>query len=120
MYKKLILTILILSIIDYFYLTFMKNYFNKQIKLVQNNDLELDMFAVLLCYILLIFGLYYFIIKDNKSIIEAFILGIVIYGVYELTNKGIFKNWNWMMVIYDGLWGGILFALTTYLVYILH
>ena len=48
---------------------------------------------------------------------DAFILGILIYGVFELTNKGIFKNWNWMMVLYDGLWGGILFSITTMLVY---
>ena len=115
--KKLLLTIIILSSIDYFYLTFLKNYFNKQIKLVQNNNLELDLSAVLLCYILLILGLYYFIIKDKKSIMDAFILGILIYGVFELTNKGIFKNWNWMMVLYDGLWGGILFSITTILVY---
>lgn len=115
--KKLLLTIIILSSIDYFYLSFMKNYFNNQIKLVQNTNLELDFTAIILCYILLIFGLYYFIIKDNKSIFNSFILGILIYGVFELTNKSIFDNWQWMMVLYDGLWGGILFAITTTLVY---
>jgi uncharacterized membrane protein len=45
---------------------------------------------------------------------DAFLLGLVIYGVYETTNWALFSKWSPMSVIIDTLWGGILFAATTY------
>jgi uncharacterized membrane protein len=69
-----------------------------------------------ICYILLVVGINYFIIKPRKSISDAFLLGIIIYGVYETTNLTLFKNWSILTVIIDTLWGGILFAATTYIV----
>jgi len=44
-------------------------------------------------------------------------LGIVIYAVFELTNLALFKNWHILSVLIDTLWGGILFGLTTGIVY---
>jgi uncharacterized membrane protein len=75
--------------------------------------------TTILCYILLIFGLYYFIIKENKSVTDAFLLGIFVYGVYELTTISLLSEWELKTVIIDTLWGGILFATTTYLTYII-
>jgi uncharacterized membrane protein len=49
---------------------------------------------------------------------DAFILGIVIYGVYETTNYAIFDKWNIQALTLDTLWGGILFAITTKIVYL--
>jgi len=42
-------------------------------------------------------------------------LGIFVYGVYELTNRAIFKNWEWKTVVLDTLWGGILFTSVAYI-----
>jgi uncharacterized membrane protein len=60
--------------------------------------------------------LYYFIIKDDKSRISAFILGLCTYGVYEFTNLSTLNDWDINMAAIDTLWGGILFALTTHIV----
>ena len=115
--NKLFLTIIILTFIDLYYLTFMKHFFNHQIKLIQNIDIQINYLSATLCYIILIFGLYYFIIKNNKPIFDAFILGFLIYGVFEFTNKALFNKWKWITVLIDSLWGGFLFAITTFLVY---
>jgi uncharacterized membrane protein len=77
----------------------------------------MNLTSAILCYFFLVFGLYYFIIKDRRPIIDAFLLGLVIYMVYETTNKAIFKNWTWLTVLLDGVWGGVLFATTTYITY---
>ncbi len=61
-------------------------------------------------------GLNYFIIKPKRSISDAFLLGLVIYGVYETTNWAIFNKWSVKSVIIDTLWGGILFASTAFIV----
>ena len=69
----------------------------------------------MLCYIFLIFGLNYFIIKPGHSVKDAFLLGLLIYVVFETTNKALFSNWSWLTVLIDSLWGGILFATVTYI-----
>ena len=76
----------------------------------------MDLVATILCYITLIFALNYYILRKNKKPLEAFILGLVIYAVYEFTTKGLLKNWKWETVVMDISWGGILFALTTWLI----
>jgi uncharacterized membrane protein len=111
----LISAIVFLSL-DSIYLTLMGNYFKKQIQSIQGSELKMNLLGAAICYVFLIFGINYFIIKPNKSVNEAFLLGIVIYGVYETTNYALLKNWSVLTVFLDTLWGGILFALTTYIV----
>ena len=113
---KLLISAILFVVLDSIYLNLIKDYFVKQINLVQNSPIKLDFLAILLCYIFLIFGINYFIIQPNRSIQDAFILGIIIYGVYETTNKALLTKWSWLTVIMDTLWGGILFALTTYII----
>ena len=101
---------------DFVYLNVIKDYFLNQIKLVQGSEPKVNFLGVALCYIFLIAGINYFIIKPRKSVNDAFLLGIVIYGVYETTNYALLKNWSIFTVFIDTLWGGLLFAFTTYLV----
>ena len=101
---------------DFVYLNVIKDYFLNQIKLVQGSEPKVNYLGVALCYIFLIAGINYFIIKPRKSVNDAFLLGIVIYGVYETTNYALLKNWSIFTVIIDTLWGGLLFAFTTYIV----
>jgi uncharacterized membrane protein len=110
-------TSIIFILLDSIYLYFMSSYFNNQIKIVQGSTIKLNMVAAILCYISLIFGLYYFILKDKRSIVDAFLLGLVIYSVYDLTTLALLKNWFVTTAVIDSLWGGILFALTTTFVY---
>lgn len=115
----LLISAIILISIDFVYLNVMKEYFEKQIQNVQSSPLKINYLGVAICYIFIITGLNYFIIKPRKSVSDAFLLGLVIYGVYETTNYALFKNWSILTVIIDTLWGGLLFASTTYIVNLL-
>ena len=77
----------------------------------------MDIIAAIICYLFLFIILYYFIISKNKSLREAFLLGFLVYGVYELTTKSLLKNWRWSTVFVDTTWGGVLFLLTTLVTY---
>ena len=112
----LLLSAIIFVTIDYFYLNLIKDYFGKQVQSVQGSPFKMNFLGAIICYIFLIFGINYFIIKPKRSVQDAFLLGLVIYGVFETTNITIFSNWSWITVIIDTLWGGILFALTTYII----
>ena len=112
----MLLSAIVMISLDFVYLTLMKGYFSNQVKAVQGTPLKINYLGAAICYIFLITGLNYFIIKPRKSVTDAFLLGIVIYGVYETTNYALFSNWSIISVIIDTLWGGLLFASTTYIV----
>lgn len=113
---------IIMLVIDSIYLTLIKGFLNKQIKTIQGSDIKLNYLGTAICYPIMIFGLYYFIIKNKKNyknnyqiVRDAVIFGWIIYGVYESTNLAVFKKWDLKTVLVDGIWGGILFGLTTYI-----
>ena len=110
---------IIFVVIDFIYLNVMKGYFDNQIKKIQGSAIQMNYLGVALCYIFLIIGINYFIIKPRRSVSDAFLLGIIIYGVYETTNLALLKDWSILTVIIDTLWGGLLFAATTYIVNLL-
>jgi uncharacterized membrane protein len=113
-FRMLVSAIIFVSL-DAVYLNLSKNYFSKQVQAIQGSKIEFNMLAAVICYIFLIIGLNYFIIRPRRDVSDAFLFGIVIYGVYETTNWAIFKNWTALSVIIDTLWGGTLFALTTFI-----
>jgi uncharacterized membrane protein len=111
-----LLSAIFFVVIDFLYLNFMKKYFENQVKSVQGSPLQVNFLGAILCYIFLIFGLNYFIIKSKRSPYDAFLLGILIYGVFETTSYALLKKWSILTVILDTLWGGILFALVTFII----
>ena len=118
--KTIITSGIIIIVLDILFLYFSSTFFNKLIKKIQGNKINLKLNSVLLCYFFMILSINYFILSQNKSVAEAFILGLCIYGIYETTNYAIFDNWNIKALILDTLWGGILYASTTYIVNILN
>ena len=119
MIKQIAIAAITMLMLDGVYLNAMSTQYGEQIAKVQRTALTIKMSGVVACYLFLIFGLYYFILKENRSVFDAFLLGIVIYGVYDTTTYAVFKHWSPFLAITDTLWGGILFALTTSAVYYL-
>jgi len=107
---------ILLVVIDFIYLNIIRSYFENQVKKVQGTPLHVNFLGLILCYIFLIFGLNYFIIKSKRSAYDAFLLGILIYGVFETTNYALFNKWSIFTVILDTLWGGTLFAIVTFII----
>jgi len=108
---------IILLVLDFIYISLNKKAFELQIADVQRVSMQLRPLGAIVVYAFLIFGLYWFIIREKKSVYNAFLLGLVIYSVYEFTNYALLKKWGLEIAIMDTLWGGALFALTTYFTY---
>lgn len=116
-YDTILLPGIIMLVLDVIFLGLNRDMFQLQVAEVQRVVLEVRYLGAVLCYPLLIFALYYFIIKDRRPVIDAMILGFVIYGVYETTTYALLKKWKLQTMMIDTLWGGILFGLTTMLTY---
>ena len=117
--REVLISIVALLVLDGIYIYLTHKIFADQIVNVQRVVMTLKPMGALVCYVLLIAGLNYFIIQRNRSIPEAFFLGLVIYGVYDSTNYATLKKWEANVAIMDTLWGGSLFALTTAITYYL-
>ena len=108
--KTLFFISTIVLLLDWIYLSSFSNYFSKVFKEIQGSKLELKIPSAALCYALIVFSIYYFGYVLEIGLLNMFILGFIIYGVYETTNHATITNWPLFMVFIDTLWGGVLFA----------
>jgi uncharacterized membrane protein len=107
---------IIFILLDSIYLNLIKTYFTNQIEIIQGSKVAFNYVSAAICYLFLIVGLNYFIIIPKKSVKDAFLFGLIIYGVYETTNYTLFSKWKLLTVLIDTIWGGLLFAFTTYII----
>jgi len=115
--KTILVSAVICILLDSIYLSLIMPLFQKQMIGIQGVKSKLNIVAAALCYLFIIIGLNYFILsaRPERGWKDAFLLGFMIYGIYELTNKAVINKWYWSLVCMDTVWGGILFALTTVL-----
>jgi hypothetical protein len=130
----IVLAVIILAL-DAVFLTLFKDFFARQVMLVQGTAMKVNIPSAAVCYVLMVVGLYYFVLRHmivpnatnaaasiqtmriGDAIRAAFFLGILVYGVYETTTLAILKNWSVTTALIDTTWGGTLFALSTYIFY---
>ncbi len=113
---KLLVSIIVLLLLDSIYLNLLSGHFKQQILDVQKSPMNFRWGPTIVCYIALIIGINYFILQKESKVLDATLLGLVIYTVYETTNMALFDDWNIKSVLIDSVWGGILFGLTTLIV----
>jgi uncharacterized membrane protein len=115
MLAQLVVSSVVMLVLDAIFLYANSNLFMKQVFDVQRSPLKVNYVGAALTYVLMIFGVNYFILFPKKSVLDAFLLGGVINGVYEGTSYAVLKNWRPATVMVDTLWGGVLMAATTFL-----
>lgn len=115
-YKKIVITGIVLVAIDALFLYFITPVFNKMVYNIQGSNIKINYMPLMFVYLFVTFQIYYFIIRDNKGLLDAFILGTTTYAIFDLTNLSIFKNYKSKIALVDIVWGGILYTLTTYIV----
>ena len=119
--NKFIISVITMSILDYFYLNGNKKYFNRVFTKIQGS-LFIKLIPTILTYVVMVISINYFIIQRFKKLtkrvlVDSFLLGFFIYSIYDLTNLATIKNWPIKLVIMDALWGGLLYLTTTYIVF---
>ena len=116
---KLIISSVILTIVDLVWIKFiMGPLYDKMIPNIQTTKMIVNKKFAAFSYLTLIFALNYFVlpnVENNNNLSYAFIFGLVLYGVYDFTAAAIFTNWDETTMYLDILWGGALYAITSYL-----
>ena len=109
--KRIIISTVLFILIDSIYLKLVSPLFNKLINNIQGSDIKLRLDGALYAYICIVLVFNYFILHKNGTLLDAFLLGLLTYGIYEGTNRAIFSKWSLDVMLIDSLWGGILFSL---------
>ncbi|MBC7743032.1 MAG: DUF2177 family protein [Bdellovibrionaceae bacterium] len=114
---KLVCTALLsFLIMDYVWLNVIaKNFYINQLASlgrIENGQFRPILWAAFLVYVLLALGIVYFVLPSiavDENLLSVFMrgafLGLVIYGVYDLTNLSTLKNWPLVLAGADILWG---------------
>lgn len=77
----------------------------------------------LFTYLLIVFGIYYFVKpsvyrhKKKEAIVSGVIVGLLMYGVYTLTNYAILASWSLLLVVTDILWGMFIGGFVSWIFY---
>jgi len=117
--KNVVIPSVVLFTYDIIFILLTKQIYENQVIEIQRVIMQPKLTGALMCYLLLFFGFYYFIMREKRSVTDAFLMGILVYGVYATTVYTAFKKWKLELVALDTLWGGALFALTTMTTYYL-
>jgi len=113
--KLFFLTFPIFLIIDFIWLgAIAKNLYAKLIPF----EMQINWLAAILTYIVIVGSIIYFVVPKAdgdifKGILNGAILGALMYGIYDLTNKATLKGWPWQLVIIDIIWGTLLYSIVS-------
>ncbi len=95
-----------------------KSFYQKQIgSLMYDSPLSspLRLAGVIVIYILIIAAILNFIVLTPQGALNPFwkgaFLGLVIYGVYDLTNYATLRGWPLTVCVVDAAWGALLCGL---------
>ena len=88
---------------------------------ISNGSLTPVLWAAAIVYILIPLGVVLFALprvsQENlasTALFWGFVYGVVLYGVYDMTNYALIDKWSLRMSIVDILWGGALNSAVTY------
>lgn len=119
--------IILILFFDSIWLYINANSYKNLVMNVQGSSLEINPIGAILSYLCVIIAIFGYIIpivkeknkKDNNllylSIVYGGGLGLLMYGIFNTTNIGIFKNYDYLTALKDTLWGIFLFTIITYL-----
>jgi len=119
--KVFILTFPIVLAIDFIWLGLIaKNFYNSELGSLakrSGESLAPNWPTAILVYVLIVAGIVFFVWpKANGQIIKGLFFGsafgLVVYGVYDLTNYATLESWTIKMTIVDILWGVIIGGIT--------
>lgn len=111
LYRYVFFVLISILILDGLWINLIfKHRFFPMIKNIQKSEVDINPYYAVLAYIILI-ALVCILIPKCSSFKEAFLIGFLVYAVYDSTNLATITDWNLLNAIIDSLWGGVLFMI---------
>jgi uncharacterized membrane protein len=122
--KAFLLLLPILAVLDLAYLGYiMRGFYDQQIGELARRaggNLAPRWFAAIIVYLLIPAGIVLFVRPRlatdgsiSMAVVWGAIYGLVVYGVYDFTNRSILQKWSWQLTLADLAWGMALCAISS-------
>ncbi len=120
---SLIGIIITVILLDFIWLNFVaRKFYLKEFKTVgniKNNHWQPNWIAACFVYVVISLGIFIFVMPRSNNPLNALIygalLGILTYGLYDLTNKATLKGYSWKLTVVDSLWGAIIYGVSSFI-----
>jgi len=103
-FSLLVAAVLIL-VLDIPWLYINQAWAGSMISSIQGSPMKIRIVPALITYVFLAY-----LVHIPKSMTEAFLLGVAVYGVYDATNYTTLTKYSPTFAVADTLWGGLLMS----------
>jgi uncharacterized membrane protein len=129
LYIRYILVALLLTFLDFIWISSNFKIYNKTVKDIQGFDPKINITYAIIAYSFMIISLFYLAIpftmqnidKNDKSIDLAYkairyggLVGLSIYGIYNFTCMSFFAKYPLSTAIIDTMWGTFLYSFVVF------
>lgn len=122
--KVYLATLPIFFAIDFLWLGIITSGFYKSelgiLARLEGNSLKPVIWAAGIVYLLIPLGILLFVVPRTSSstpwlsaFLWGFLYGVILYGIYDMTNYSLINKWPLRMSMVDIMWGGIICSITT-------
>lgn len=110
---KITIVFAILVSLDLVYLgVIQKEFITRFFTTINRGPMKLQLVPGLLSWALLAWGLYHFVLSRPRwTLIDAALFGLIVYGVYDMTNLATIAGWTWQFAVADMIWGAVLMTI---------
>lgn len=120
--KNYLIILFLFLLIDVPMLLFINtDMYMEQLRRINNGPMNIGentIVGTIITYILLGFGLYYFVLscnpKNDTVVTKGMLFGLIVYGVYDYTNLATINEFGSFEALVDTMWGTILCGLVSY------
>jgi uncharacterized membrane protein len=102
---SLLVAAVLIFILDIPWLYINQEWAGSMIRSIQGSAMKVRIVPALITYVFLAY-----LVHIPKSMAEAFLLGVAVYGVYDATNYATFTKYSPTFAVADTLWGGLLMS----------
>lgn len=121
MLKAFIVSLVSFIVLDFIWLGFVVKKFNleqlAEIGRIQNGEFQVQYAAAVMAYLFMAAAVTFFVLPRlsvDSTWVQTFLwgafIGVIIYGVYDMTNMAVLKNYPWPFLIVDMAWGTFVFG----------
>ena len=115
-FKKILVISIVMLVLDVIWLKFgIGPSFSKMVSNIQGKTTTINYYYAAGAYIFMIISFYQFIVKKNSNYFDSYLLGIIIFAVFDLTSAALFDDWKLELLVLDIMWGGLLYLTTHYI-----
>jgi uncharacterized membrane protein len=120
--KELIILVIVLLILDLLWIRFvMGERYQKIFGEILKDKIKFNLFFAIFTYSVMIFALYYFVLKysenSNDALIKGCLMGFVMYGVYDGTLYSFLPITDYTTGFLDVLWGIFVCGISSYIAF---